>query len=253
VIANRVWMHHFGEPLVATPNDFGLRSSPATHPELLDYLAWTLQHEHGWSLKQLHRQIVLSNAYQQASFDRPDCRPVDPENRLLWRARRRRLEFEAMRDAMLHVAGRLDRQLGGRPVDVAGEASNRRRTVYGLVDRQELPAAYRAFDFASPDQSAGQRPRTTTPQQALFGLNSPFVIEQARAICAQSESPGVDAADRVRQIYRQVLARAPDPEEVSLALELVEPSAASDETPPPDRWLELSQLLLLTNEFMYVD
>jgi hypothetical protein len=115
-----------------------------------------------------------------------------------------------------------------------------------------LPAAYRAFDFASPDQSAGQRPRTTTPQQALFGLNSPFVIEQARAIAVRSEQCQADTAERVRFVYRQVLAREPDSEELALVSELIEPQAG-DPNAAPERWVQLAQLLLMTNEFMYVD
>src|SRR5262249_54794885 len=105
VIVNRIWMHHFGEPLVTTPSDFGTRSTPPSHPLLLDYLATRLQRER-WSLKALHRLIILSNTYQQASFDRPACRQIDPENRLLWRFHRRRLDLEAIRDTLLLVSGR---------------------------------------------------------------------------------------------------------------------------------------------------
>ena len=114
VIVNRVWMHHFGEPMVSTPSDFGTRSTPPTHPELLDYLASRLEQE-GWSLKSLHRLIMLSATYQQASLDRPACRRADPENRLLWRFPRRRLDLEAMRDTLLFVSGRLDHDDGGTP------------------------------------------------------------------------------------------------------------------------------------------
>src|SRR5439155_11843632 len=107
------WMHHFGEPLVASPSDFGTRSTPPSHPELLDWLAWKFM-QNGWSLKKLHRQIVLSSTYLQASADRPEARKIDPENRLYWRDNRRRLDLEAMRDGLLAVAGRLDRTMGGR-------------------------------------------------------------------------------------------------------------------------------------------
>ena len=164
VIVNRVWMHHFGEPLVSTPSDFGTRSTPPSHPELLDYLACRLKDE-GWSLKALHRLIVLSSAYQQSSLDRPDCRKVDPENLLIWHVPRRRLDMEAMRDTLLFVAGSLDGRMSGRPVDVAGDPRNRRRTVYGMVDRQSLPAMFRAFDFASPDQSADAGPGRPCPSR----------------------------------------------------------------------------------------
>src|SRR5437763_9219949 len=120
-------MHHFGGPLVSSPSDFGVRSTPPSHPELLDWLAAKFM-EDGWSLKTLHRHIVLSATYQQASFDRPEARKIDPENRLYWRANRRRLDLEAMRDALLVAAGRLDRTIGGRPVDIVNDAKNARRT-----------------------------------------------------------------------------------------------------------------------------
>ena len=112
----------------------------------------------------------------------------DPDNKLLSRYPRRRLDLEAMRDTLLFVAGRLDGAMGGRPVDVAGDALNRRRTVYGLVDRQNLPALFRSFDFAMPDQCVERRPKTTVPQQALFAMNSPFVMEQARALAELSQT-----------------------------------------------------------------
>jgi hypothetical protein len=256
VIVNRVWMHHFGEPLVATPSDFGTRSSPPSHPELLDYLAATLQHD-GWSLKQLHRRIVLSSTYQQASRDRPECRQRDPDNRLLWRFNRRRLDLEAMRDTLLAVSARLDRTLGGRPVDVAGDPLNRRRTVYGLVDRQSLPGLFRAFDFAVPDQSVERRPQTTVPQQALFAMNAPFLLEQARALAARPEVAGETTPEgHVAALYRLVLARQPRPAEVKLALAFV---AAAEAEPAPTKdagltpWQQYAQVLLMTNEALFVD
>jgi hypothetical protein len=250
VIVNRVWMHHFGEPLVATPSDFGLRTPPPPQPELLDYLAWSFVHEHSWSLKKLHRAIVLSNTYQQASDDRPECRKVDMENRLLWRAQRRRLDFEAMRDALLAVSGRLDRKPLGRPVDVANDAQNRRRTVYGLVDRQSLPGLFRAFDFAVPDASVERRPQTSVPQQALFGMNNPFVVEQATALAARVQEAKSDE-ERVRGLYRLVLARPPESEDMQAALHFLH------ETEQPSSQLsgvqQLAQVLLLTNEAMFID
>ena len=186
VIVNRVWMHHFGEPLVSTPSDFGTRSNPPTHPDLLDDLAARFI-QSGWSLKNLHRLILLSSTYQQASLDRPDCRSIDPENRLLWRFNRRRHDLEAMRDTLLAVSGRLDLAMRGRPVDVVNDPKITRRTVYGLVDRQSLPAVFRAFDFANPDLSSERRHRTTVPQQALFSMNAPLVIELARALPSRPE------------------------------------------------------------------
>jgi hypothetical protein len=256
VLVNRVWMHHFGEPLVENPSDFGTRSGLPMHPELLDFLAATLQRE-GWSLKELHRLLMLSNTYQQASLDRPDCRRSDPDNRLLWRMNRQRLDLEAMRDTLLAISGRLDQRVGGRPVDIIGNPKNGRRTVYGMVDRQSLPSLYRAFDFASPDQSAERRPRTTVPQQALFGLNSAFVLEQARALAARPEIAGeADLERRVAALYRQVLLRAPDVNETRLALRFVADVKQARKQPDKsqfDPWQEFAQVLLLTNELMFVD
>src|SRR5439155_21163512 len=175
VIVNRLWMHHFGEPLVLSPSDFGIRCEPPSHPELLDALASDLL-DGGWSLKVLHREMVCSATYRQASLDRADCRSVDPENRLLWRMNRRRLEFEAARDTLLALADRLDATMYGRAAELTKSPFPRRRGVYGFIDRQDLPNLYRVFDLASPDSSSPRRPRTTVPQQALFFMNSPFVV-----------------------------------------------------------------------------
>jgi hypothetical protein len=251
VFVNRVWMHHFGEPLVESPSDFGLRTMKPPHAELLDWLAVTFVQE-GWSLKKLHRLLVLSSTYRQAGYDRPECRQVDPDNRLLWRANRRRLDLEAMRDSLLAISGRIDRRMFGRPVNVAGEAVNRRRTVYGLVDRQSLPGLFRAFDFASPDQSAERRPQTTVPQQALFGLNGPFVIEQARALVARSEVAGEAVPERrVAALYRLVLGRPPSDEEARLACGFVAGQNSKSAAFGP--WQQLAQVLLLTNESAFLE
>ncbi len=257
VMANRVWMHHFGEPLVATPSDFGARSDPPTNPELLDYLAWTLQNE-GWSLKRLHRVIVLSSTYRQgaiADWKEPSPAPTNPQSTIRNRQSvAHRLDLEAMRDTLLFISGRLDRSLFGRPVDVAGDPHNRRRTVYGLVDRQNLPGLFRAFDFASPDQSADRRPNTTTPQQALFGMNSPFMLEQAKALAGRHEVHADPTPEgRIGALYRLVLTREPTPEEVAAGLRFVQAAemhAASSQLSP---WEQYAQVLLLTNELMFVD
>ncbi|QEH34843.1 Planctomycete cytochrome C [Aquisphaera giovannonii] len=252
VLVNRVWMHHFGEPLVSTPSDFGTRSSPPTHPELLDDLAARFM-QGGWSLKALHRTIVLSAAYRQSSVDRPEARKVDPENRLLWRANRRRLDLEAMRDTLLALSGRLDVTMQGAPVDVVDDPKSTRRTVYGLVDRQSVPAVFRAFDFASPDSSAERRPRTTVPQQALFSMNAPLVIEQARALAARPEVAAARSAEgKVEALYRRVLARKPDPGEREAATRFLAEAgtAARSQLDPVE---QLAQVLLMTNELIFVD
>jgi hypothetical protein len=246
VLANRVWLHHFGEPLVASPSDFGLRTAPPTNPELLDYLAASLI-ESGWSLKALHRTILLSATYQQASADRPECRQIDPDNKLLWRMNRRRLDLEQMRDTLLTISGRIDSTMYGRPTNMAGDPANRRRTVYGMVDRQSLPGIFRTFDFASPDQSTERRPFTTVPQQALFGMNSAFVVQQARDVVAQFA--GSDD-EKFVALYRASLNRSPSADELAAAKAFL--------TSPPEgsqlsAWEQLAQVLLLTNELMFID
>src|SRR5205807_248543 len=201
VIANRVWMHHFGRGLVATPSDFGARGALPTHPEMLDYLASNLIAD-GWSLKKLHRRILLSQVYQQASDDRAEGLKIDRENGLVWKMNRQRLEFEPMRDALLAVAGRLDAAIGGRPVDLFAQPFTARRSVYGFIDRQDLPGTFRVFDFASPDVSTPMRPQTTVPQQALFGMNSPFVVEEAKALAARPEvAAASNPAAKVQALY----------------------------------------------------
>jgi hypothetical protein len=251
VIVNRVWMHHFDYPLVSTPSDFGIRSDPPTHPELLDFLAARLR-DGGWSLKDLHRQIMLSRVYRQASIDRPECREVDPENRLLWKMNRRRLEFEPLRDALLAVAGRLDLAIGGRTGDVT-QPTFRRRALYGKIDRQDLPNLLRVFDIASPDQSSPGRSRTTVPQQALFLLNSPLAVEQAQALAGREEL-GSDDCQRIDSLYAILFGRPPSADEVEIGLRFVrdvqrDPSATEKIGP----WQQYAQVLLLSNEFIYVD
>ncbi len=213
VMVNRVWMHHFGEGLVRTPGDFGLRGEPPSHPELLDYLAARFV-EGGWSVKSLHRLILTSNAYRQASDTRPESAERDPQNALLSRQARRRLDFEAMRDSLLAAAGRLDGRMGGRPVSITAEPSPTRRTLYGFIDRQNLDGLFRTFDFASPDASAPRRSETTVPQQALFLMNSPFAAEQARHLASRLDAIPADRPEaRVRHLYRLLFGRDAEPRE----------------------------------------
>jgi hypothetical protein len=251
-------MHHFGEPLVSSPSDFGVRAAPPTNPKLLDYLASSFMADN-WSIKNLHRRIVLSAAYQQSSADRPECRKVDPENRLQWKFNRQRLDMEAMRDSMLAVSGRLDPQLFGRPADIVGDPNCRRRTLYGLVDRQHLPGFFRAFDFANPDQSAERRPQTTVPQQALFAMNSPFMLVQAKSLVARPQVAGkLSPVDRVESLYEVVFGRRPEEAETELALQFLDraqPTASSGAAAQSQLapWAQYAQVLLASNEFLFVD
>ncbi|SFI79861.1 PSD1 and planctomycete cytochrome C domain-containing protein [Planctomicrobium piriforme] len=243
VIVNRVWTRHFGAGIVSTASDFGTRASEPTHPELLDYLAWSFMHEDNWSLKSLHRRIMLSQAYLQASVDRPDAYKIDPENQLLWRQNRQRLDFEAMRDAMLAVSGQLDEEIGGHPLKLESEDIARRRTVYALIDRNNLPGLFRTFDFPSPDASSPGRPLTTVPQQALFVMNSPFVQSVSQKLAQRVRSQSSDPAGQAKVLLQDVFGRPAQPAEVTLLANYLEKH-------PLD---QLSQALLMTNEFMFVD
>jgi hypothetical protein len=264
VLVNRVWMARFQEPLVATPSDFGVRATPPEHRELLDRLATDFIRDR-WSLKRLHRDMLLTRLYRQAADQAADKAAdkaadqaadkaadqvadvgADPENRLLARAPRRRLDFEAMRDTLLAISGRLQQRGGGRPVEVAANADASVRTVYALVDRQSLPGLFRAFDFASPDQSVERRPRTMVPQQALFALNSPLMLVQAQALAARTERWAGDA--RIVALYRLAYAREPLAEELADCREFV--AAGPDNG---DLWRQLAQTLLCANELMYLD
>jgi hypothetical protein len=237
VIVNRVWIQHFGFGLVRTPSDFGFRGDPPTHPELLDYLAVKFV-ESGWSLKKLHRLIMTSAAYRQASADNATARKIDPENQLLWRMNRRRLEIECVRDSMLAAAGRLDLTAGGVPFSLTAEPSTPRRSVYGFIERGRIPALLSAFDFASPDQHAPLRYVTTVPQQALFFLNSPFVAEQARALANRSEIAAASSpSEKIVRMYRLVFGRTPEKRELEAGLRFVSQSAEpAANTAPPSPW-----------------
>jgi hypothetical protein len=255
VMVNRVWQHHFGKGLVRTPSNFGMLGEPPTHPELLDHLA-TRFIKSGWSIKALHREIMLSAAYQQAS--RLDERgfEVDPENRLLWRMNRRRLEVEAWRDAMLAVAGTLDGSLGGASQELA-DAKNRRRTFYGYVSRHELNPLLRLFDFPDPNITNDERTVTTVPLQQLFVLNSEFMIGNARALAAKiavdkSESYA-DQIARVREAYVLLYGREASEAEVERAVQFVMADSSQQPEGKLSRWEQLSQALLSSNEFMFVD
>ncbi|MDB6154628.1 MAG: hypothetical protein JWL90_3081 [Chthoniobacteraceae bacterium] len=235
VFVNRVWAHHFGSGLVRTPGDFGAKGEAPTHPELLDWLASTFMEE-GWSIKKLQRLILLSNTYRQASDVDAKVAQSDPENRLVSHMHRQRLDFEAMRDSLLFVSGQLDPAMGGRPVEITGADPARRRTVYGFIDRQNLPGIFRTFDFASPDATVPQRHVTTVPQQALFMMNSPFVLAQARALVAKPDFAKPDASEwQIQDLYKRVLARRAEPAEVDAGLRYLaaqaEQAPEAQETP----------------------
>jgi hypothetical protein len=245
VFVNRVWTHLLGKGIVRTPSDFGVRGDRPTHPELLDHLAVRFVND-GWSTKRLIRTIMLSSTYQQSAIASADALRMDPDNKLISRQNRKRLEFEAMRDSLLAASGRLDRTIGGRPIDLLSANANR-RTIYGFVDRQNLPSMFRSFDFASPDTHAPMRFTNTVPQQALYMMNSPFANEQAKALVARdSVVKTATPEEKVKAVYRAALSRDPTASETKLALEYVN-------SEPTGAWEKYAQVLLMTNEFVFVD
>ena len=223
VLVNRVWMHHFGEGFVRTPDDLGVMSEKPSHPELIDFLAsWFVDETAGnWSIKRLHKFIMLSNVYQLSSKgterQMAEYPAKDPDNRLLWRANIRRLEFESIRDSLLVFSGRLDRTVGGQPVNITDEPYIYRRSVYGYIDRGNVPELMSHFDFADPDMPNSKRTATVVPQQALFIMNSPMAIDVARRVIARPEVRNESADQRkIFAIYRILFQRQPTPSELAL-------------------------------------
>jgi hypothetical protein len=253
VIVNRVWQHQFGEGLVRTASDFGSRGETPSHPELLDYLSAEFMAD-GWSIKRLQRRIMLSSTWRQSSGFRQVAHDKDPENRLLWRMPRRRMEFEPLRDRLLVAAGRLDLSIGGRSVMIHQDAV--RRALYAYIDREDVPGLLASFDLPSPDASQSIRAQTTVPQQALFLMNAKFVIEQAKALADRTADQS-DKESRVRSLYRIALARNPDRSELDNAIAFVSDqsneSSGDKSSNEVDHWTQLAQVLLLCNEFAFVD
>ncbi len=250
VIVNRVWAGHFGVGLVKTTSNFGKLGDRPTHPELLDWLAVRFV-EQGWSLKKLHRDIMLSATYQQSSGFREDGDKVDPENQLLWRMNRRRLEVEPWRDSILAVSGELDRTAGGPPSNL-DNAGFKRRTVYGFVSRHRLDELLRLFDFPDPSITAADRSVTTVPLQQLFVLNSDFMMQRARALTGQLNAAGLaDDEAKVRYAYELLFSREAGDDEVSAATQFLQ--SGQDDGDRISRWEQLSLALLGSNEFLFVD
>lgn len=254
VMVNRVWEHHFGRGLVDTPSNFGVRGSRPSHPELLDDMTARFM-ENGWSIKWLHREMMLSAAYQQGSGYREGAAGLDPENRLLWRMNRRRLEIEAWRDSLLAVSGDLDLRQGG-PAASLTEATNYRRTIYGRVDRLAMNPMLRLYDFPDPSIHAEQRVPTTTPIQQLFLLNSDFIQQQAGSLLKRLKNEsGPDLVDRVDRAHEWLLGRPPREEEVAWAREFFQGggTGAGADGQVERQWELYLHALLGSNELLFVD
>ena len=262
VIANRVWMYHFGAPLVDTPSDFGVRCEEPIQRDVLDYLAAYLQ-ENQWSIKSLHRLILTSQAYQQQSANRADAVQEDPENRLIWRMNRRRMDWESLRDGLYAVAGQLDLTVGGPAIDMFRSQPSQRRSIYGTIDRQDLPNLLRSFDFASPDSSSAKRPQTTVPQQALFLMNGEMLGQLSQQLLHRDDVPPAQEVEhRLAWLFRRIYLRDITDNEAEMCRAFLQQVELPNEgenleqrrnDAHDQRWAMLVQALLMSNEFCFVD
>ncbi|MDB6121563.1 MAG: hypothetical protein JWQ71_556 [Pedosphaera sp.] len=257
VMVNRIWQHHFGEGLVSTPSDFGLNGARPSHPELLDWLALEFQ-KSGWSIKAMHRLIVLSNTYQQSSRPNAESSRVDAAGRLLWRFTPRRLEAEPLRDAILSASGKLDFKMGGPGFDLFEPNNNYvrvynskkefgpgefRRMIYQTKPRMQLDDTFGAFDCPDAGQIAPRRNSSTTPLQALNLLNSSFTMQQAGFLAERLQrDAGADAKAQVRRAFRLLFAREPSSEEITRSLKLIKEQDL----------FTFCRAMLNANEFLYV-
>ena len=260
VMVNRIWRHHFGAGLVKTTSDFGLRGAPPTHPELLDYLARYFI-DSGWSVKQMHRLIVNSRAYRQASLDNAENHAVDPQNHLLWRANRRRLDAEQIRDSILAFSGDLDRSVGGRHPfphrrtyfyrqhePFTAEYATNRRSVYMMQQRIQKNPYLDLFDGPDGNLPLSDRKATTTTLQALFLMNSEFLHEQSQAIAERWAARAAAPRDFVANAYRTIFGREPTPAEIERG-----ESFAAGAEPAQRAWPGYLRAMLSSNEFLFVD
>ena len=282
VMVNRIWQWHFGRGLVATPNNFGRQGEPPTHPELLDWLAVEFV-ERGWSIKAMHRLMMLSNTYQMGSRYDAGNAALDPQNRYLWRMNRRRLDAEALRDSVLTVAGTLNLKMGGKPVvlplseeekvgmldlydqwPVSLDAQEHtRRSVYLYVKRSFLLPMFATFDMPDTSISCARRDVTTVAPQALALLNSEFMVHQAQAFANRLQKEnGKDPRGWIQSAWRLALGRTPSREETEKALELFNPDPGGHTDGGPSNLPEAAEALSLTklgllmfnlNEFLYLD
>jgi hypothetical protein len=272
VIVNRLWHYHFGRGLAPIPSDFGIRGEPPSHPELLDFLAKRLQ-ARGWSLKALHREMLLSKTYQQSSLDQAEGLKVDPENVWLWKFSRRRLDAESIRDGMLFVAGTLDTTRNqGFPFPELHKWNfsihnqfrmpydSRQRSIYLLSMRLTRQSFLSLFDGADPSNTTDNRPETTTPTQALYFMNSPFVHEQSQALARKLLAEQGDDSARIRRASELVCGTTVDPEEVAPAVAFLNnyrQKLSAARVPEKEQtlqaWSAYARVLLTSNGFLYVD
>lgn len=256
VFVNRVWMHHFGDGIVRSPSNFGTLGQRPTHPKLLDWLASEFVAQ-GWSVKKLHRLMMTSKTYQLSSQHIEGAFNTDGSNRLLWRMSPRRMDVEAWRDSLLSATGELDTTANGPPVDHI--TSSNRRTLYAKVSRNGdvFPSDefLRRFDFPSVRATVAKRPRSIVPQQFLFLLNSPFMLDRAKAMVSRLEKMAETDADRIDAAYQLLFGRSPTDVELNIGLEFLNPRKAAlsaDKEVHVTPWTQYAQTLLSSNESMFV-
>jgi hypothetical protein len=271
VMVNRLWHWHFGTGLVRSVDNFGLLGDKPSHPELLDWLACQFV-ESGWSIKAMHRLIVLSSTYQMSAAYNDAAFQTDPDNRLHWRHPRRRLEAEALRDGLLVLGDNLDLAMGGTVFDgknrqyVPGYPNANydkydipRRSVYLPVVRSDLFVVFQAFDFADPSFPSGERATTTVAPQALFLMNGKIVHEQTRLWTVKLlADKKLDDAGRIRRMVAQAFGRPPSTREIARSLEFVsrmesEWARMKMADPRGQAWQSLARVLVSANEFVYVE
>jgi hypothetical protein len=256
VAVNRIWSHLFGTGLVRTVDNFGNTGETPSHPELLDFLAIRFV-EAGWSVKGLIREIMLSRTYRLTSDAAAEHLAADPENRLLTRQNRRRLDAEALYDSILSLSGALDLTAGGDTIrpDTKSEYGYRfdvgRRAVYLPVFRNQLPDLFAVFDFPDPNLSQGRRTTSTLSTQALFLMNSPIVAEQARRAAERLLADETDTAGRLDLLYERALGRLPDETERRLALEYLDGADSAGGPERLERWTGLCQGVIGCLDFRY--
>ncbi|MFN7732263.1 MAG: PSD1 and planctomycete cytochrome C domain-containing protein [Pirellula sp.] len=259
VWVNRVWQQVFGEGLVQSASDFGIRSDAPSHPELLDALAIAFI-EHGWSTRWLIRELISTEAFRRASWGNSSkANEIDPANRMLWRMNRHRLTWEESRDAMLMFAGTLAASSGGKSVDplASTDQAMARRSLYTTIDRQYLPMTLQNFDFANPDMHNPKRSETIVPQQALFLLNHPLPAKAASKSVETLERilAGEPLSDArfIEEVYRRVLQRSPSPDELESSLVFLTEATQEPNANGLSPRAQLSQVLMISNEVTYID
>jgi hypothetical protein len=290
VMVNRIWQGHFGTGIVASSSDFGMVGERPSNQALLDYLASSFV-ENGWSIKKLHRQIMLSNAYQASSVTQDAAAAVDPDNKLLWHYPRHRVEGEALRDSMLLTSGKLNPKVGGpgmRPELPAGvnavgyaswpvereEAEANRRSVYVVVKRILTYPMFEAFDAPSTEESCARRFSTVVPGQALAVMNDKLVLDWSKALAGRVlNDAGLEPAQQIERAYRLTLSRAPKPEETKTVAGFLEKQSAvlagrlarNEKVLLPENmptgmdpakaaaFVDFCHTLMSSNEFMYIN